>query len=144
MWRGSFLVNLQACRLRAGNFINRWTLSQVFFNTILTPPHAPPMDWLKLPHQFFKSPPKFSTPVGNPEKSNKNYNWVKTNLFLGNPKSNNPQIPNSQKNFPKIIFVQNISNISKIAPGLLKVAKFLYKWYNIIYNILLYNRFYTR
>ena len=40
MWRSSFLVNLQACRLIAGNFTNIWTPSQIFFNSSLRP--APP------------------------------------------------------------------------------------------------------
>ena len=43
MWRSSFLVNLQACRLIAGNFTNIWTPSQIFFNSILPPPlNLPP------------------------------------------------------------------------------------------------------
>ena len=41
VWRSSFLVNLQACRLIAGNFIIKWTPSQVFLNGILTPPSPP-------------------------------------------------------------------------------------------------------
>ena len=38
MWRSSFLVNFQACRLIAGNFTNIRTPSQIFFNSILTSP----------------------------------------------------------------------------------------------------------
>ena len=38
MWRSSFLVNLQACRLIAGNFTIKWTPSQVFFDNILSSP----------------------------------------------------------------------------------------------------------
>ena len=69
MW-SSLLVNLQACRLIAGNFTMKWTPSQVFFGSILSP-HAFPMYWLKPPppHQILKStppPPMFSKPVGNP------------------------------------------------------------------------------
>ena len=45
VWRSSFLVNLQACRIIAGNFTIKWTPSQVFFDRILSPPHAPPMYW---------------------------------------------------------------------------------------------------
>ena len=64
MWRSSFLVNFQACRIIAGNCANKWTPSQVFFNTAL---HALPMYWLKpSPNQILKSA-MFSTPVGNPD-----------------------------------------------------------------------------
>ena len=66
VWRSSFLVNLEACRLIAGNFTIRWTPSQVFFDKILSSAHAPPMFWLKSPHQILRSPPMFVTPVGNP------------------------------------------------------------------------------
>ena len=38
MWRSSFLVNFQACRPIAGNFTIKWTPSQVFLESILTPP----------------------------------------------------------------------------------------------------------
>ena len=50
VWRSSFLVNLEDCRLIAGNFTIRWTPSQVFFDKILSSAHAPPMFWLKFPH----------------------------------------------------------------------------------------------
>ena len=40
-WRSLFLVNLQACRLIADNFTNKWTPSYVFFNSVLTPPPHP-------------------------------------------------------------------------------------------------------
>ena len=59
MWRSSFLVNLQACRLIAGNFTNIWTPSQIFFNSILPPPPQSPLC-------IDSSPPMFSTPVGSP------------------------------------------------------------------------------
>ena len=61
MWRSSFLVNLQACRLVAGNFTNIWTPSQIFFSSILTPtlPQS-------LPTCIDSSPSMFSTPAGNP------------------------------------------------------------------------------
>ena len=52
MWRSSFLVNVQACRLIDSNFTNRWTLSQVFFNSILSPPtplHPQTLIW-RVPH----------------------------------------------------------------------------------------------
>ena len=49
VWRSSFLVNLEACRLIAGNFTIKWTPSHVFFDCILSSPHAPPMCWLKPP-----------------------------------------------------------------------------------------------
>ena len=69
VWRSSFLVNFQACSLIADNYTNRWTPSQIFFNSILSPPcfphvltQAPPPS----PHQILKSHPMFSTPVGNP------------------------------------------------------------------------------
>ena len=58
MWRSLFLV-LQASRLIAGNFTNKWTHSKVFFNT----EHGPPMLPQILPegppplHQILKSPP---------------------------------------------------------------------------------------
>ena len=80
MWRSSFLVNLQACRLIAGNFTIKWTPSQVFFDKILSSPHAPLMFWLKPPSIKFwgapslpvgvgvaQLPPMFVTPVENPE-----------------------------------------------------------------------------
>ena len=38
VWRSSFLVNFQACRPIAGNFTIKWTPSQVFLESILTPP----------------------------------------------------------------------------------------------------------
>ena len=49
VWRSSFLVNLQAFRLIAGNFTIKWTPSLVFFYNILSFPHAPLMFWLKPP-----------------------------------------------------------------------------------------------
>ena len=58
VWRSSFLTNLQACRLIAGNFTNIWTPWQVFFNSILSP--------LNLPHVLIQVPPIFSILVGNP------------------------------------------------------------------------------
>ena len=65
MWRSSFLVNLQACRLIAGNFTIKWTPPQVFFDSILSSPHAPLMFWLKPPLiKFWRA--MFATPVGNP------------------------------------------------------------------------------
>ena len=70
MWRSSFLVNLEACRLIAGNFTIKWTPSKVFFDGILSSSHAPPMFWLKPSHQILRSPPMFATPVGNPELKN--------------------------------------------------------------------------
>ena len=66
MW-SSFLVNLEACRLIAGNFFIKWTPSQVFFDSILSSPLAPPMFWLKRPHQILRRPPMFATPLGNPD-----------------------------------------------------------------------------
>ena len=59
MRRSSFLVNLQACRLIAGNSTNIWTPPQIFFNIILPPPPiSPPMYWFK--------PSRFPATVGNP------------------------------------------------------------------------------
>ena len=57
--RSSFSVNLQAWRLISGNFIIKWTPSQVFFDRMLfpPPPHASPMYWLKPPHRILKTPP---------------------------------------------------------------------------------------
>ena len=51
----------------ASNFTNKWTTSQVFFNTILNP-HPPPMCWHKSHPSNFKEPPTtmFSTSLGNP------------------------------------------------------------------------------
>ena len=76
MWRSSFLVNSQACRLIDGNFTIKWTPSQVFFHSILSPPMLPPfIDLSPSLHQILKSPtpcsppPMFSTPVANPDKS---------------------------------------------------------------------------
>ena len=57
MWRSLFLVNLQACRLIAGNFSIKWTPSQVFFDSVLSPPMLPPCIDLSPPHQVLKSPP---------------------------------------------------------------------------------------
>ena len=42
MWRSSFLINLQAYRLIAGNVTIKWTPSQTFFDSILSPPMLPP------------------------------------------------------------------------------------------------------
>ena len=66
MWRSSFLVNLQACRLTAGNFTNRWTPSQLFFNSILSHFMLSPCIDSSLPPSNFEEPPMPSTPVGNP------------------------------------------------------------------------------
>ena len=52
MWRISFLVNLKACRLIAGNFTIRWTPS--FFDSILS---TPLMFWLKPHPSNFEEPP---------------------------------------------------------------------------------------
>ena len=41
VWRSSFLVNLQACKLIAGNFTTKWTPSQIFVDSILSPPCSP-------------------------------------------------------------------------------------------------------
>ena len=61
------LGNLQACRIIVGNFTNKRTPSQVFFDSILSPPHALPIHWLNPPSQILTSPPPmFSIPVGNP------------------------------------------------------------------------------
>ena len=57
MWRSSFLVNLEGCRLIAGNFTIKWTTSQVLFNSILSSLHASPMFWLKPSYQLLRSPP---------------------------------------------------------------------------------------
>ena len=48
-WRSSFLINLQTCRLLAGNFTNIWTPSQIVFNSILTPKPSPSCIYLN-PH----------------------------------------------------------------------------------------------
>ena len=59
LWGSSFLVNLQASRLMASNFTNKWTSSHVFFITILSLPpcslHAltqvlPPIKFWRAPH----------------------------------------------------------------------------------------------
>ena len=69
MWRSSLLVNLEDCRIIADKFTIKWTLSQIFFDNILSSPHAPSMFWLKPPpappHQILRIP-MFATPVGNP------------------------------------------------------------------------------
>ena len=66
MWRSSFLVNLQACRLIAGNFTNKRTPSQVFFNTVSSPPCSP-IYWLK-PHSLsnFEELPHVLNTCGKP------------------------------------------------------------------------------
>ena len=79
MWRSSFLANLQSCRLIASNFAIKWTPSQVFFDSILSPPmllppcidlSPPPIKfWRALPPNGVHSPPMFSTPVGNPAQT---------------------------------------------------------------------------
>ena len=51
------LVNLQACRIIVDNFTNKRTPSQVFFDSILSPPHALPIHWLNPSSQILKSPP---------------------------------------------------------------------------------------
>ena len=63
VWRSSFLVvNLQACRLI------KWTPSHVFFDNILSPPHAPPMYWLKPPSpiKFWRASPHVLNTCGKP------------------------------------------------------------------------------
>ena len=80
MWRSSFFVNLQACRLIADNFTNKWTPSRVFFDRFLsTSPPCPLHVLTQAPrHHIFKSPLNrcggeghsppcsISTPVWNP------------------------------------------------------------------------------
>ena len=70
MWRSSFLVNLQPCRLIVGNFTIKWTLPQLFFDSISSPPpHALPMFWLKSPLpsiKFWKAPPNVLKTCGKP------------------------------------------------------------------------------
>ena len=69
VWRSSFLVNFQACSLIADNYTNRWTPSQIFFNSILSPPcfpHVLTQALPPLPPSNFEEPPHFSPPVGNP------------------------------------------------------------------------------
>ena len=63
MWRSSFLVNLQACRLKAGNFTVSFT---GIFRQHFKPPMLPHCIDFSPPHQILKIPPMFSTPVGNP------------------------------------------------------------------------------
>ena len=46
-FESSFLVNLEACRLIAGNFFIKWTPSQAFFWQHFKLPHALAMFWLK-------------------------------------------------------------------------------------------------
>ena len=49
MW-SSFLVNLQACRLIAGNFTSIWAPSQIFFKSIPSPnPPNPPYVLIQVP-----------------------------------------------------------------------------------------------
>ena len=57
MWSSSFLVNLQACRLIADNFTNRWTRCEVFFNSVLSLPHAPPCIDSSHDHQILAQSP---------------------------------------------------------------------------------------
>ena len=58
VWRSSFLVHLHACRLIAGNFTMKWTPSQSFFNSILSPNYAPPcIDLSPSPIKFWRAPP---------------------------------------------------------------------------------------
>ena len=67
MWRSSILVNLQACRLRAGNFTNWWTPSHVFFNTIWSPlPCSPNILAQAFAYQILKSPPHIFNTGGKP------------------------------------------------------------------------------
>ena len=71
MWRSSFLVNLQACRLITNNFTIKWTASQVFFSTILSlPPILPPCFELSPPPppssiKFWRAP-HYLTTCGKP------------------------------------------------------------------------------
>ena len=55
MWKSSFLVNLQACRLKAGNFTNRWPPSQVFVKTILSPAPCSPCIDSSSPIKFWRA-----------------------------------------------------------------------------------------
>ena len=72
MWRISFLVNLQACRLRACNLMNSWwtslqtnSFTGIFQHCFNPPMLCPCIDSNPL-HQILKSPLMFWTPVGNP------------------------------------------------------------------------------
>ena len=57
MWSSSLLLNLQDCRLIAGKCNIKWTPSQVFFKSTLSPPRLPTcIDLRPLPHQILKSP----------------------------------------------------------------------------------------
>ena len=60
VWRSSFLVNFQACRLIGCNFTDRWTPSQVFFNTVLSLPCSTHVFNQATPNQMLKSPPPCS------------------------------------------------------------------------------------
>ena len=69
MWKSLLLVNLEACRFIASNFTIKWTPSQVFFDSILSSPHATPSStfWLKNPPPHpHVPPPIFATLVENP------------------------------------------------------------------------------
>ena len=51
---------MQACRLTASNFTNKYTYSQVFFNTILYPPCSPHvLTQAPSPYQILRAPPKW-------------------------------------------------------------------------------------
>ena len=62
----SFLVNLEACRLTAGNFTIKWTTSQVYFASILRSPHALPCFDLMPPPSNSEEPPHVCNTFGKP------------------------------------------------------------------------------
>ena len=72
MWRSSFLLNFQACRLIARNFSNRWTPSHVILR-----PHAPPCigPSPRPPHQILQSPHVLNT-CEKPWKNGNKYKWI--------------------------------------------------------------------
>ena len=60
MWRSLFLVHLESCRLIGGNFTIKLTPSQVFFDSILSSPHAPPCFDLSTPPIKFRGAPRLT------------------------------------------------------------------------------------
>ena len=56
----SKFAGLQACRLIASYFTNRWTPSQIFFKNTLSPPCSPHVLPQVPPIKFWRAPPPFS------------------------------------------------------------------------------------
>ena len=138
MWRSSFLVNLQAFRLIAGNFTIKWTPSPVFFDSILSCPMLPSCFDLSAPPSNFEEPlppmgagvaqlppppTMFATPVENLELRANIRSWRAKNA---------PKLPSKYLKNHTIFELYTDDNTSKYSSNpkdLLKSAKIIMKLY---------------